>query len=134
MPGDVLLHSHANGIEDRRVHHPFFSGGNLKKCCYHLNKLFVLCYPEYNLFTLVVCVFVICCKDRLLVVGIKDKKVLLPSRAAGLKMEGFIPQTGNCYTNGINSDRDFKPICTVRCTPLIDFDSGELKVNVPGSV
>ena len=36
--------------------------------------MFVLCYPEYNLFTLVVCVFVICCKDRLLIIGIKDKK------------------------------------------------------------
>ena len=54
--------------------------------------MFVLCYPEYNLFTLVVCVFVICCKDRLLIIGIKDKKVLLPSRAAGLIMERIHPQ------------------------------------------
>ena len=54
--------------------------------------MFVLCYPENNPFTLVVCVFVICCKDRLLIIGIKDKKVLLPSRAAGLIMERIHPQ------------------------------------------
>ena len=77
--------------------------------------MFVLCYPEYNLFTLVVCVFVICCKDRLLIIGIKDKKS--PATLTGCRtsnVNGFIPNTGNCYFNGINSDKDFKPICTVR--------------------
>ena len=55
--------------------------------------MFVLCYPENNPFTLVVCVFVICCKDILLIIGIKDKKVLLPSRAAGLQMEKDLSPT-----------------------------------------
>ena len=58
--------------------------------------MFVLCYPENNPFTLVVCVcvFVICCKDILLIIGIKDKKspaTLTGGRTADVRI---YPQNG----------------------------------------